>query len=427
MDISFGNPVNGLKTCSIKTSRFKLSDITVSFFLPLSGDISANAMLPFILRRSCAKFPTMSSLNRRLAELYGAIVSSNVAKVGEAQMISFRVCAPDDRFSLDGNSIACDCAQLLSDLIFEPHFVNGTFDSQDIEREKRLLIENIESELNDKKLYAFKRCVQIMCENETFSIDRYGKIQDIRSMTADRLLAAWKNMLETAVVQFNVVGSSDAQQVGAPLLERFKAVDRGRIADIGTEFVKSAGEVRRVREEMEIKQGKLVLGYRAGVSDANDNSLAMRVMCDLFGGGPYSRLFTNVREKLSLCYYCGARFNRQKGIITVQSGIEDENEQKAIDAISAELACLASGNFKDSELEASLKGLTDMIGSVPDSPEGLDSWYTSQIFDSEILSPEEYAKGISRVTREQVIKAAQGVSLDTVYMLGVKGGAVNED
>lgn len=53
-------------------------------------------------------------------------------------------------------------------------------------------------------------------------------------------------------------------------------------------------------------------------------------MTDVFGGGPYSRLFMNVREKLSLCYYCSARLIRGKGIIVIQSGIEKKTGKRCL-------------------------------------------------------------------------------------------------
>lgn len=422
------SPVNGLNFLSVDTqSNFKVAILTASFALPLGADAAANALLPGLLKRTCKKYPTITQMNRHLASLYGAMVSGGVSKDGENQILTLRVTVLEDRFSLSDEKISSAAADLLLDLIFEPNFVDGKFCEADVEREKRLMIEQIESELNDKRYYALKRCTEIMCENEVYSLGRCGTVEEIRALDSDKLVRAWKNMLSSAIVYIGVTGSMNADIIRSRFEQKFEDIDRSRLAELHTEFITSAYETHRVREEMPVKQGKLVLGLRAGMTDADDNYCAIKVMCDIFGGGVYSKLFNNVREKMSLCYYCSAGFNRGKGLIMVQSGIENENEQKAIDAILAQLEDIQKGNFTDEEFDASIKGLTNLAHGVCDTPEGIDRWYSGQMLDSDIITPEEYASLISAITREQVIAAAQAVTLDTVYMLAGTGTEDDEE
>ncbi|MBQ9552060.1 MAG: insulinase family protein [Clostridia bacterium] len=417
-DYSLSSPVPGLRFCSVNTEKnFKVAVISARFALPLTGDIAARALLPFLLKRTCKKYPTLTAMNRRLAALYGAMLSAGVNKIGEAQVITFSITSLEDRFALDGENIASDLTDLLLDVLFDPNLTDGAFAEEDIEREKRLLIERIESELNEKRYYALKRCTEIMCENELYALDRYGKIEDIQTIDAARLKKAWNEMLSNAVVFVSAVGSMNAELIRCRFEQRFDKIDRSRINDIHTEFITTPYETHRVKEELPVKQGKLVIGYRAGMTYADDNDAAIKVMADMFGGGVYSKLFTNVREKMSLCYYCSAGFNAAKGLIIVQSGIENENEQKAIDAITDQLNDMKKGNFTAEDLDASLKGLTNLIGSVSDTPESIDRWYANQMLDSEIETPAEYAARIGAITREQVIAAALMVEQDTIYML----------
>ena len=153
------------------------------------------------------------------------------------------------------------------------------------------------------------------------------------------------------------------------------------------------------------------------MENENDDYFPFRVMTDIFGGGPYSRLFLNVREKMSLCYYCSAMMFRQKGVMLVQSGIESYNEEKAKNAILDQLEEIRKGNFTEEDLDASKKALEDAFKSVSDSPEALDSWFTTQIEYSEYLYPEDYINMFKKVTKEDVIRAANDVTLDTVFML----------
>ena len=429
MNYSFNltTPVNGLRFCSVDTkSNFKPAIITASFALPLDENAAVNALLPGLMKRTCRKYPTLTEMNKHLASLYGAMVSAGVAKDGESQILTLRVTALEDRFSLSDEKISEAAADLLLDLIFDPNFVDGKFTEEDVEREKRLMIEQIESELNDKRYYALKRCTQIMCENEVYALSRTGEIEDIKKIDCEAVTDAWKKMLETATVYIGVTGSMDASPIEKKFTEKFSTVDRSTLAPLHTEFVVSADEVRKIREELPVKQGKLVMGMRAGMVDDEDNYLAIKVMCDIFGGGVYSKLFNNVREKMSLCYYCSAGFNRSKGLIMIQSGIENENEQKATDAILKEFEDMKKGNFSDKDLESSIKALTN-LSLVNDTPEGIDRWYSGQMLDRDVITPEAYAEMISAVTREQVIAAAQNVTLDTVYMLAGTLAADGED
>ncbi|MGN0521400.1 MAG: insulinase family protein, partial [Eubacterium sp.] len=127
-------------------------------------------------------------------------------------------------------------------------------------------------------------------------------------------------------------------------------------------------------------------------------------------------LFANVREKMSLCYYCSARYTRQKSCIMIQCGCNEENMDKAVKEILYQLEEIKKGNF-DEELASSKMALRDAILSVNDAPEAIENWYTAQITDKAIKSPDEAVAENDSVTKEQVRHCAELVSLDTIYRL----------
>lgn len=416
----------GISVCNYKTNRFKTGRISFNITVPLGENASAYAILPYILSRSCGKYMDFSKLNARLAELYGAALIPSVSKIGEAQVVRLAMTMIDDRFALENESIYQQCAQLLCDLVFEPNFENGLFNEVEVDREKRLLLERIESQKNDKRVYALLRCEEIMCENEAYGINYYGNADDVKALTPKSVFDAWQEMLKKGIIQINVVGNADTDEISNLIKEQFDKIKRDEINRIETKVIKTANEAKKINEQLPISQGKLVMGYRAGITGQEENFGAVRVMADLFGGAPYSKLFTNVREKMSLCYYCSARLNRQKGIIMVQSGIEQENEQKAIDEINNQLKLLQDGEFSQDELSASVAGLKDTLLRVLDTPEDIDAWGYSQIMSKKFQSPQDIIKEIENIDRQQVIDAAKNVTLDTVYMLSGEEGEDNE-
>lgn len=416
------NIAEGIRFCSVKTDKFKTCRVNISLAMPLDKNASARAILPFMFSRRCAKYPDYTSLNRVLDELYGAAVSAGVLKRGEAQVISFSMSAIDDRFALDGDKVALECTKLLADMIFDPLTEGESFPEDIIEQEKRLLAEAIENEQNDKRRYAMLRCEQLMFADEAYGINRFGSVEDVKALTPDAVYATWRDVLQKATVQITMVSSMDPQPIVDLIREKFSEIERHPV-EIKTLFVSGLPKPEYISESMPLKQGKLVMGFRTGMRSEDDMMPAMKVAVDIFGGGTYSKLFSVVREKMSLCYYCSAALFNSKGIVMVQSGIEDTNEEKAKNEIINQLRLTAEGEFTDEDFSSSIKSLTDSILGNSDTPEEITAWYASQILRNELKAPETYAKEIGNVDRAEVVRAAKTIMLDTIFMLKSSGEA----
>lgn len=416
------NIAEGIRFCSVKTDKFKTCRVNISLAMPLDKNASARAILPFMFSRRCAKYPDYTSLNRVLDVLYGAAVSAGVLKRGEAQVISFSMSAIDDRFALDGDKVALECTKLLADMIFDPLTEGESFPEDIIEQEKRLLVEAIENEQNDKRRYAMLRCEQLMFADEAYGVNRFGSVEDVKALTPDVVYAAWRDVLEKATVQITMVSSMDPQPIVDLIREKFSEIERHPV-EIKTLFVSGLPKPEYISESMPLKQGKLVMGFRTGMRSEDDMMPAMKVAVDIFGGGTYSKLFSVVREKMSLCYYCSAALFNSKGIVMVQSGIEDTNEEKAKNEIINQLRLTAEGEFTDEDFSSSIKSLTDSILGNSDTPEEITAWYASQILRNELKAPETYAKEIGNIDRAEVVRAAKTIMLDTIFMLKSSGEA----
>ena len=416
------NIAEGIRFCSVKTDKFKTCRVNISLAMPLDKNASARAILPFMFSRRCAKYPDYTSLNRVLDELYGAAVSAGVLKRGEAQVISFSMSAIDDRFALDGDKVALERTKLLADMIFDPLTEGESFPEDIIEQEKRLLVEAIENEQNDKRRYAMLRCEQLMFADEAYGVNRFGSVEDVKALTPDVVYAAWCDVLQKATVQITMVSSMDPQPIVDLIREKFSEIERHPV-EIKTLFVSGLPKPEYISESMPLKQGKLVMGFRTGMRSEDDMMPAMKVAVDIFGGGTYSKLFSVVREKMSLCYYCSAALFNSKGIVMVQSGIEDANEEKAKNEIINQLRLTAEGEFTDEDFSSSIKSLTDSILGNSDTPEEITAWYASQILRNELKAPETYAKEIGSVDRAEVVRAAKTIMLDTIFMLKSSGEA----
>jgi len=413
----------GVRCCAIAAERFKTSRFVLQIALPLrleqDKQTAAGALLPFLLHRSCAAHPTPRALESKLADLYGAHLSANVQKLGEVQLLSIALTAIDDRFALGGEKIAEGCADLLLDLLFAPLLENGAFPKQSIALEQRLLIERLESEEGDKWQHAQNRAEALMCSQEAYGLNPLGEREAIAALTPEDITQAWRSTLETAPMQLIMVSTAGCEGVCAALKARFIKQARNPIMP-QTEFIAQAGESKSVREEQPVEQANLVIGLRAGVQEAAEKQYALRVMDDIFGGGVYSKLFVNVREKMSLCYRVRSYFYRYKGVIMVRAGIDTEKFEEARDAIFEMLRQMRAGEFTDEDLATSQRALCDHFTTVEDLPESLANWYSTSLVSGQFITPEAACARVKAVTREEVIEAANGVTLDTVYLLAAK-------
>lgn len=409
---------DAVRLLHVQTENTKTTCISLILLTPLCENTAENTVLASFLAHSSKKYPALSKVNEQLEELYGAAFSSDVSKLGEGYRLRLSVTCINDALTLGGEKVSAEALRLLLDLLFEPLCKNGAFDAHQLQTEIRLCAEDIESELNDKRAYALSQMIEKMCAEEPYGLPKSELLEAVRQVTPESLFAAWQSLLSTAAISVQVVGDVDFAPLESMLRTRFGAIERAP-RPVETVFVEAAEDVSEYTEEMELNQSKLVLGFRCGMQNADDNFFAMRVMADVFGGGPYSRLFMHVREKLSLCYYCSARLDRRKGILVVQSGIEAQNKQAALDEILKQLAVMQNGQFTDDELAASKAALCDAYRGVNDTPESVDSYY-AQFADTPPQTPEEMVAGIEKVDRAAVVAAAKRVTLDTVYFL--KGG-----
>ena len=410
---------NGVEGLFVKNNRFNTTLISYNFYLPINKErVAAYALLPFILTSCGKKYPDFSRLNYKLAKLYGARLDASAEKFGDYQLLKMTISVINDRFSLDDESLVKNASDLLLGLIFEPNTENGAFMPEDLKREKRKAIEHIMGEMSEKRIYAKKRLIEEMYKDSIYGLPKCGTVEDVEAITEESIYIAWKEMLKTAFVRIQVVGAAIPNGLFEAITEKFDTLNRGAITNCKLSKPTAPLEkANTVTEYLDVAQGKLCLGFSTEMYGNDNQTIPLMVMCDIFGGGPYSRLFANVREKMSLCYYCAASATRIKGLLTVESGVETANFEKAEKEIQNQLDIIKSGDFTDFEFNSSIKSIIDSLNTYNDSQASLDLWYALKVNNDCLLTPEDLAQKIANVTRDDVINAAKGVKLHTVYKL----------
>ena len=164
-------------------------------------------------------------------------------------------------------------------------------------------------------------------------------------------------------------------------------------------------------------QGKLVMGFTTPVTSRDEGFAAMQVLNTILGAGMTSKLFMNIREKMSLCYDISSGYHGSKGIIAVAAGIDFDKEDLVKEKILSELSACQEGNITDQELAAAKEALCSGLASTHDSPSSIETYYASGLLSGLGLTPQEYTDRVLQVTKEDVAAAAKTLRLHTVYFL----------
>lgn len=411
------NIADGVKGLFVENKRFSTTHISVNLYLPLKKEtVAVNALLPYVLSSCCKEYPDFSALNLRLSELYGADVGGIVDKIGDTQVLKFFSFCIEDEFVPDALPVAEQACDLLFSMIFEPSLEGHSFLEKDVERERRLTLEKIAGIINDKRTYAISQIIGEMYKEEAFGELKTGSYEDVATITGEALYNAWQEVISSAEIRIQVIGKKLPDGLFERLSQKLAGFNR-KVVELKPTKPKKVGDtVNRICEKMDVSQGKLVMGFCTEHIGTDADTAFLAVFADLFGGGPYSKLFANVREKYSLCYYCAARPNRTKGYLLVDSGVEPRNAERAEKEILNQLEDIKKGDLTAEDLAASISSIKESLVCLNDSQAAIDNWYSMRIF-GEPITPEDYIKMVEKVTLKDVIKAANLYKLDTVYQI----------
>ena len=420
---------DGVELLVNRTDKFKTGLLSATLTVPLRReDATAGALIPEVLYRGSRSCPDMERLSAATDALYGASLGTGVRQRGESQCISFLCSVIDDRYALDGSAVLEPAAGLMGEVLLDPAAENGVFRRDYVKGEGANLADRIRARVNDKRSWSIFRLVQEMCAGEAYAVDKLGDAEEALSVSPEGLWADYQALLGRAKVTFYYGGSAQPERVEETVRRAFAPLIRGRNAPVECAVPREpSGPVRTVTDEMDVTQGKLAMGFRTGGVTMDSPDYPALLVCNaLYGGSANSRLFLNVREKLSLCYYASSLIDKLKGLLVVSSGVEFGDFDRAQEAILAQLDELRAGRFTGEERNAAIRTVVNGLRGRLDSQGQMeDDCVTKLICGVRPDDGAELIRAVERVTAEDITQAAQRIRLDTVYRLTGKEGAAH--
>lgn len=405
---------DGVYFSSITDKRYKKNLISVAFSTQLSEETATeNVIVPLLLTKCNSKLPSYKVFNNKMSRLYASGIGGTTGRQYDLQTISFGAYYLDDVYALAGEKMTEIMTDILIDCLTSPVTENGVFTAKFIELEKKTAIDNIETAINDKRSYAIERAMKTICKGEPASVCSYGTVEKAKLITPESAYKAYRRMLETMPCEIICTGCSDFDGVAEKFAAAFEKAGRHDIENTTIALSPVKTQTEEVTERLTVNQSKLVLGFKSH----SDDDAALVLLQKIFGGTTSSKLFQNVREKMSLCYYCSAARNDLKGIMLVNSGVENENIEKTKEAVIDQLEEIKNGSFTDEDINFAEMAIKNDLKSVADSAGNVSNWYFDCIRKNDIVTPEEKLERYLGVSKERIIAAAKSMVLDSVYVL----------
>jgi len=413
--------VPGVRLTCVNAERFKTGCLAVTLVSPLCRETAAaSALLPRVLRRGSSEYPDMERLSAALDELYGSRIEPTVRKKGELHCIGLYADFPDDRYLPGQESILERTAALMGGVLLSPVTKDGLLLADYVESEKSNLIDDIRASINDKRGYSIDRLIEEMCAGEAFGVRKLGSEDKVREITPESLTAHYHSLLKSSRIEAFYCGSAAPERVISALRPALLGLPERGGAPVPETHVILYPETdtpRRFTESLDVTQGKLTVGFRLGKAMKDPDYPALMVFNSVFGGSVTSKLFLNVRERLSLCYYASSMVEKHKGVMIVSSGVEFSNFETALDEIFAQLGNVKSGDVSDWELTSAKRYLITSIKASLDSPAGLEELYFDRAVATVPYDPAELSERVDAVTLGRVVEVAAEVDPDSIYLL----------
>ena len=334
---------------------------------------------------------------------------------GDYQSVGLSASFISDDYTIDGEVISVQVVRQLLNCLLRPHLVDGKFCEKYFTLRKQELIDAIVATVNDKRGYALLQAKKLIFEGEPAAVSAIGTVELAENITQEDLLRQHKKLLESAKIEITISGGGNTVAAENLIRNEMAALERVSPVEKIDYRHNSPAKAEPVYREikMQVSQSKMVMAFKSDYEDI----YTAKLFCMLLGATPFSKLFANVREKMSLCYYCSSAYADRKGTLFIDSGVESCNIEKAKKAIEEQLEAICNGDFTEEELENTKKSLCGGFKSNYDSIYDIMGWYAAQNTRNTAFTPEEINERIAKLTREDIISCAKTFKPDTVFVI----------
>ncbi len=406
----------GVTVHFVPTSKYKTNTLVWKMKAPLKEEtVTLRALLPNVLQSNTETFPTSTEFRNHLDGLYGASLFADVGKKGEYHIMSFQMEMVNEKYLSHKEPLLEQAFGLLAEVLSKPNAKGGQFDSNTAAKEKRALIQRLESIYDDKMRYSSLRLTQEMCVEENYRLDANGIADRVEEITPESLYAYYERAFAEDELDLYVIGDIEEEHAMDVVNRYFQFGERK--PESVSYINHQVQEAKELQEIQDIKQGKLNIGYRTNITYKDPDYFALQMFNGIFGAFSHSELFINVREKASLAYYAASRLESHKGLLMVMSGIDNKNYEQAVTIIKEQMEAMKRGDFTEQEIVQTKAIIKNQLLETIDTSRGLTEVLYHNVVADQDITLDEWLRRVDEVTREDIIACGEKIVLDTIYFL----------
>ena len=398
-----------MKIKKIETKKFKTNVYALYLTIPLTEEnVTYNALIPTVLKRGCEKYNNQLEISKKLEEMYDATFGIGITKVGNNEVLKFYLESLNNNYLPNNEDLSKTSIEMLLNIVMKPYLVNGKFDDDYVEQEKENLKKVIESRKDNKDTYATNRLLEEMFKEEPYGLYKFGNIDEIDNITSEKLYEKYKELIKNSEKYLYIVG--DVKNLN---IESYN-IDEKEITILKEFPVKISEKENIVKEQMDVTQGKLVIG----LNTPNNKQEVIALYNTILGKGANSKLFLNVREKEGLAYSAGSTYLKRNNAIIISTGIEVSKYNKAVEVIKNQLKDMEDGNITEKEMKDAKQFINAGLNLINESSENMIEYRFDKDLYNEEMDIEKYRKKIEEIKKEDIVKVAKQIKIDTIYFLG---------
>ena len=409
--------VKGVNVHFIPTTKYKTNRIKIRFSAPMSEETVAGRVLTAsMLETANQVYPTSQAFRERLAILYGADFSTTVSRRGMVHYLDLDITFVRDLFLSRKNKLMGQIFDFLRAALFHPLREEDAFEQATFEIEKKNLILDLEAEKENHFYHAHIELDKLFYEKEQMQIPRIARLDLVERETAKTSFTVFQKMLTENAIDMFFLGDFNERDI----LERLSVFDfQERDVNLPLQYQQEFSTiVREGFEKRETHQSILELAYHFPIQYGEVGHLPLVLVNGLLGGFAHSKLFVNVREKEGLAYTISSQFDIFSGFMRLYAGIDRKNRTRAFSLMNRQLADIKRGRFTERDLlETKAMVRNTNLLSQDRQSSLIEQSYMTSIFGSKCLSLERWLTDLDKVSKEEVMAAAQDLKLQAVYFM----------
>lgn len=406
---------------TIKTDRFKNIRMEIIFRNNIDvNTVHKRTVLFDMLMETSEYYKTKREISLKLEELYNALCYATTLRMGNVVLSSVTMDFLNPKYTEE--DYLSEAIKFPFDLIFNPDILDNEFSSSTLEIIKNRIIADIKCVNEDPQKSAIMKGLKSFDDKSVSSIQLSGDEESINAITSSSLYETYQDILLHDYIDIFIIGDFDENEVISKIIEHtsFKTI---KTHELTMEVKnKTAKKVRDIVDESNFNQSQILFILNTLDLTDYEKKYPFIIYNMILGGGSLeTKLYHSLRDENSLCYNVHSLFQKNDNLELILTAVDKNNEDKTKSLINKTLKEMAN-NVTDDEVKRAVSAIISSINMSLDSPDRIIDIYFFQYINS-IDDIETRINEFKKITKEDVMKIASKVKLNTIYTL--KGGNTN--